>query len=139
MSPEADTAKLDTTTPEGRSERARLAVEARWSREEYWTEAPLDEVVAGLALLRRQVERVGELVQQRLSIQASIVPCYICDVPINIVDGKYAGSIDRHNPETMLIERAHACSIGCFRLTQQYFRTFGLKLPDEYKDRKSVV
>lgn len=100
-------------TAEQRTERAKVAANARWQAHTDWDTIAIAEGLAMLAELRAEGEKAGLVLQRRISQeQISLVKCYVCKKEITPESAK--GSRTRHNFETGQPEIAYACSAGCF-------------------------
>lgn len=114
MVPGESPAKPDPTAEE-RSEKARKAIEARWSKRYDWENAPIDHALEYLAEIRAEVEKGGLVLQRRISVlKIERVKCFGCTNEINLSEGRYAGMRTRNNWDTGLPESAYACSAACY-------------------------
>lgn len=122
---------MSPLTPEQRKERARLAANAMWERrraaqaqvattvtanpEFSWDTSPIDDCLQLLGDLRAECERVGAILQQRISqVKSTDVKCGSCDNRIDVQAGRFAAQTSVISPLTNLIETTYYCSGSCY-------------------------
>lgn len=124
--------EIDTSTAEGRAERARLAAASRWNKRFDWETETIEKCQSQLADLRAEAEKGGLILQRRMSTErVNSAICYNPDchkgpdgrqMQIDIGSGRFAGSKSRINPETGVLETAYACSAACYLYLSSNFR-----------------
>lgn len=141
-------------TAEERTERARLAAEARWGKRFDWETSTITDCESKLAYLRTEMERGGLILQKRMSTER--VNSAICYNPgckngprdtdgnptpakIDIGSGRFAGSRSRHNPDSGVMETAYACSAACFLYMSANFKHITLQQPERQQMPDNVL
>lgn len=104
---------------EWRSERARLAANARYAKqsaEQYdWENQPLPDAEQHLAGMRREIERGAQILHKRYDTSHNAdVPCERCGG--RIPNGRWVMQKSIRDPETGLVRPIFFCSGGCVNL-----------------------